>query len=100
MMRTLQATEEAVAGGAAGKGLGVLNAVGIIGGGAMAGLYFVTKQSSSTAQAELSDQLEKEQEAVSRLRVQADEAAAAVAKERQLVEKLKSEAKNSALSSR
>jgi hypothetical protein len=78
----------------------VLNAVGIIGGGAMAGLYYVTKQSSSTAQAELSEQLTTEQEAVARLRVQANEAAAVVAKERQLVEKLKSEAKNSALSSK
>ncbi len=78
----------------------MLNAVGIIGGGAMAGLYYVTKQSSSTAQAELSEQLTTEQEAVARLRVQANEAAAVVAKERQLVEKLKSEAKNSALSSK
>jgi hypothetical protein len=98
----LQAAEAvaAAAEGAPNEGLGVLNAVGIIGGGAMTGLYFVTRQSSDEAQAELSEQLTKEQDAVAKLRDQANEAAAAVAKERQLVEKLKDEARNSALSSK
>jgi hypothetical protein len=149
----------------------VVNALGIVAGGVMAGLYFTTKQSSTSAQvgarwaraqaqdrcstacacrggwgwswpaapqeqqrslahsrapnrlhsssqscqaavptrcrrrctpaqAELSEQLGKEQAAVGKLRKQADEAAAAVARERQLADRLREEGKSSVQASR